>query len=346
MEIKREGLVLVFLVLILTFSGCIKFDTVTPAEKAAEAIDNMLATSNFQSDQWRAEVEKLGIKLETIESNAAQDVKDIAVKTIATGGQEMRCDADFLRTRTKQDLQRLADKLRGKPTTPPLPTLCIPPDGVNMNSRPDFLEYYGYDFKLRERDPKNPARYIETKRVRGFLVYDGGEIELSDTLMDINTHYKLTMKTSEDKNPICNKENRHIILRSIDGVEISSVGVAKKTCPTAPSTPPPYPEKSFGFTRFSLWSGSADPGDKAQTQEFGGSCEAGYHRTRYLLTEEDKNKNSGCTFLGWTSNDEKMCKVKILLAAEKWGGAITCKIQIWNEGDIQPAPPTPACPCW
>jgi len=66
----------------MTFSGCINIDPRTPTEMAAQSIDQAIASIDSNSDQWRNEVDKLGTKLETIESNAAQDVKDIAAKAL------------------------------------------------------------------------------------------------------------------------------------------------------------------------------------------------------------------------------------------------------------------------
>lgn len=344
METKKGCLILFFFVAILTVSGCINIDTRTPAEKAAQAIDDAMTTIDWNSDQWRTEVDKLSTKLETLESNAAQDVKDIAAKSIASGGQEIKCSVDFMRDRTKQDLQRLADKLRGKPTTPPLPTFCaVVPSGVDMNNRPNFVEFYGYDFKLRERS--SSGTYTETARVRTFLVSDSGETPL-DSWTDLPTHYLLTVKTApSDTIPICNKENRHIVLRSIEGQQISSIGVSKLSCPTAPPAPPPKPEISFYFTREPYGWSFPDPLGHRTDREFGGACAAGYHRSRYMVTPENVGGSASCYFNNWVSDDENMCKISVHFWYDV-GGSVTCNIKIFQAGDVQPAPTPPPCPCW
>lgn len=341
-RLPKICIMILFLILNITFSGCL-IDTKTPAERAALTIDDAITSINWNSDQWRTEIDKLGTKLETIESNAAQDIKDIAAKSIASGGQEIKCSVDFMRARTKEDLQRIADKLRGKPTTPPLPTFCaVVPTGLDMNHRPNFVEFYGYDFKLRERSSSNPSNYVETKRVRAFLVFDGGEIQL-DSWTDIPTHYLMTIKTSQsDTIPICNKENRHIVLRTYDGTELSSIGVSKFSCPKAPPPPSPLHEKSFYYTRYSY--GSSAPWGFSENRDFGGTCEQGYHRSRYLISEEDKSGSAGCYFNNWVG-DEKNCKVNVRLWTDAFSG-LKCSITIWQTGDVQPAQPDPPCPCW
>ena len=327
----------------MTFSGCINIDPRTPTEMAAQSIDQAIASIDSNSDQWRNEVDKLGTKLETIESNAAQDVKDIAAKSIASGGQEIKCSTDFIRTRTKQDLQRLADKLRGKPTTPPLPTFCaVVPTGVDMNRRPNFVEFYGYDFKLRERT--SSGTYIETPRVQAFLVSDSGETQLS-SWTDLPTHYLLTIKTApSDTIPICNKENRHIVLKSIDGQQLSSIGVSKLTCPTPPPQPTPKPETSYYYTH-DTYGASLFAGGRTD-REYGGPCSAGYHRSNYLVSADAKNGNADCYINNWVGDDPNLCKISVHFWADAPNGGVTCDIRILQAGDTPPAPPTPPCPCW
>lgn len=341
---------LLILSVLIILSGCIDLgnliDLRTPAQKAAQAIDDVLVTADFNSAQWRAEVDKLATQLDKIESNAAQDVRDILAKTVATTGTEIRCNVDFIHERTRQDLQRLSDTLRGKPTTPPLPTFCqVVPTGVDMNHRPNFVEFYGYDFKLRQRDSNSPGGYNETKRVNAFLTSDGGEVPL-DSWIDVPTHYLLTVKTSQsDTIPICNKENRHIVLRSYDGIELSSIGVAKFTCPTAPPAPSPQPEKSFYTVSDSYGWSFPDPLGHTTNREYGGACSAGYHRSRYMVTAESISGGAGCYFDHWVSNDEYMCKINVRFWYDV-GGSVKCNINIFQAGDVPPTPPTPPCPCW
>lgn len=340
---------LILLCGIVFVAGCISNPFQSTADRAAAVIDNGIITADFNSDQWRAEVDKIATQLDAIEPKVAQDVRDILAKTIATTGTELRCNADFIHERTRQDLQRLSDSLKGKPTTPPLPTFCqVVPTGIDMNNRPNFVEFYGYDFKLRQRDSNSPSGYNETARVKAFLKYDGGEIPL-DSWTDLPTHYVLTVKTAQsDTIPICNKTNRHIVLRTNDGTELSSIGVAQLTCPTAPTpTQPPKPERSFYQKTDPFgWDFIANGQNGATTYRYyGGACSAGYHRTRYMITPEDISGDAGCAFEKWDSSDVYSCKIKVRLWFGVYGKE-NCNINIYEAGDAQPTPPTPPCPCW
>jgi hypothetical protein len=346
---KQVDLQITICLLILLFgiilvAGCdIPNPFMTTAERAAQTIDNALVTADFNSDQWRAEVDKLATQLDQIEPKIAQDVRDILAKTIATAGTEIRCNIDFVHERTRQDLQRLSDSLRGRPTTPPQPSFCqVVPTGVDMNNRPNFVEFYGYDFKLRQRDSNSPGGYNETNRVKAFLKFDGGETPL-DSWTDIPTHYLLTVKTSQsDTIPICNKDNRHIVLRANDGTELSSIGVVKFTCPKAAPPPAPKPERTF-YTIIEPF--GADPWGHTDNRQYGGACSAGYHRSRYLVTEEGISGNAGCYFNKWVDSDEHSCKIDVRFWEDLWGG-LNCNIKIFEAGDVQPPNPDPPCPCW
>lgn len=347
---KTITMICLVLVLIASSSGCIDQIIGNPATKAAAEIENAINTADFNSEQWRAQLDKLATKLETLESNAAQDVKDIEGKTVADTGMEAMCGVDFIRERTRQDLQRVADKLRGKRTTPPLPSFCgVVPPGLDMNHRQDFVYFYGYDLKLRDRDPLNPSRYIETKNVKTFLTYDGGEIQL-DQWTDIQNHYLLSVKTSaNDDIPLCNKANRHIVLKSNDGVELSSIGVSKLTCPAPPPGPTPEPEKNFvPGTLVEVFGNSFPaPDGHRYDKEYGGACDAGYHRSNYYVYSSGKSGLGGadCTFNNWVGDDESMCKISV----HYWHDASTnakCNIGIKEAGNVQPTPPAPPCPCW
>jgi hypothetical protein len=116
-------------------------------------------------------------------------------------------------------------------------------------------------------------------------------------------------------------------------------------CPTAPPTPTPKPEPktAFYFTREPF--GSSAPWGFREDREYGATCSQGYHRNRYVVVEEEKSGSAGCYFNNWVSDDEKMCKINVHFWTDGFSG-LKCNIQIFEIGDIQPAPPTPPCPCW
>jgi hypothetical protein len=331
-------------------TGCPIPDVIqTSADKAATIIENGMTTADFNSDQWRAEVDKIATQLDAVEPQAANDVRDILAKTVATTGTEFRCDTDFVHERVRQDLQRIADKLRKKQTTPPIPAFCqfTPPGGIDMKYRPAFVTFYGYDFKYREANSSVPGGYTETKQVKTYLVSDEGEIPL-DQWTDFITHYELTVKTApSDTIPICNKTNRHIVLRTNSGMELSSVGVAKLACPAAPSPQTPKPEILFGqYTHTFGWDFIRNGQNGATTYyEYGGDCAAGYHRTRYEITEIGKSGDAGCKFNKWVNNDEHSCKINVTSWFGVYGSS-SCNTKIYESGDTPPTPAAPPCPCW
>ncbi len=329
-------------VCLIVLDSCI--DTATPVDKAIVEIDKALRSSAWQSDLWRGEVDKLVTKLETIDQDIGRQASYIAQKSIASAGTEIKCGIDYLRDRTKQDLQSLRDHLLGKPTQLPPPKFCnVVPTGIKMEDRPAFLEFYGYDLIVREYIG-NSSEYNEIRQVHAFLVYDGGEIDL-DQWTNFPTYYLMTIKTSRSDNiPLCNKDNRRIVFRSTKtGAQLgNSVGIARASCPVAPTPLPPKPEQSiFAFTE-GLAGGFFGFDDN---REYGGSCSEGFHHSRYSVNATDFSGpfTKGCYFVQW-KGDEHSCTIEVRMWADSGAGAI-CRIEIFESGDPQPPSVPPPCDC-
>lgn len=331
------------LVCLVVLQSCI--DTATPVDKAVVEIDKVLKSSAWQSDLWRGEVDRLVTKLETIDEDIGRQASYIVGKSIASGGAEIRCDVDFMRDRMKQDLQNLRDHLLGKPIQLPPPKFCgVEPSGIEMEHRPAFLEFYGYDLIVREYIG-NSSEFNEIRQVHAFLVYDGGEIDL-EPWTDFPTHYKMTIKTSQSDNiPLCNKDGRHIVFRiTSTGAPLgNSVGIARASCPVAPTPLPPKPEQLYYQTTETI--GAVVPGfGWTDNREYGGACSTDYHRSRQTLNFTEKVGGAGCYFVEW-KGDENSCKIEVRLWVDAFSGG-KCEVKIFEIGNPQPPPAAPPCDCW
>lgn len=315
---------------IATSAGCIPNlfgPGATPVNQAIEVVQNAINALNANSASWQQELEKLESVTNTDVKNLINnDVTNLMQRSIGTAGVEFRCNLDFIGARVKDGLAALLAKLRGTTPPAPMPAVCqVSPSSLDMGARPVALQWYGYNF--------------DSPDVHVVLKYAGGEVRLDDATSR-PTHYLLTLDTSlGTAAPLCNRENRQIVLRYRDA-EISSVGVVRRQCPTAPPAPAPQPLRSF-----------LDVNDGAGPNAFGnsedhtkgGQCDPGYHRVE--CKPKHLSGSGTCNFKAWTSDDAHQCECVIHFGAPSFQ-SVQCEFIITEAGDPEPPPPTPECPCW
>jgi hypothetical protein len=314
-----------FTLLAALLAGCGIGGTVKDAsERAADAIDNAVTTIDHNSGAWQTTLRDLVTQLQGIEKNAASDVDQISQRAISTTSGEFRCDTDFVADRVKQHLRYLADKLRGKPSTPPRPGLCnVVPAAVDMGNRLNLLEYFGYD--------------LDSAGVELLLQDDSGTTPLR-AWTAVPTHYHMTLNTAPTNGvPICNRNNRKIVLKWGSEV-LSTVDVIQASCPAAPPAPTPYPVQPAYKESFT------DAGPDSYDRAYGVPCTAGYHRYDYYARNQSSGRVGWCAAIAWENDNPNSC-VAIIHVGMKVLEGVDCHILIREEGDQLPAPPAPPCNC-
>ncbi len=314
------------------------------ANKAAAAIDKAIARMDQNLLGWQEIVKGLPAELQGLESNAARDAEMIAQKSLAAAGSNIKCVADFARSRARGDLQRLADRLRGKPTSDPQPVVCEPaPVNFSMERRPDFVEFHGYDFKLSNPDGS------EVKRVRAYLRTIGSPDLPLDEWTTFASHYIVSVKVGTGSSiPLCNKPGRVIVLKAIDGSGIerelgekSEVGIIDAVCPAAPPAPTPMP--AIMVFDHHLLDGGGITG-ASYNRVYGPACSPNYHRLSYHASNESTGNVGWCQVNGWANDDPKSCEVEVHVGMRPFQG-VDCHIVVWEVGDQLPAPEAPPCLC-
>lgn len=301
-----------------------------------------IAKLDQQSAQWQGTLKQLADKLMAEGKQAlANEVTQLMQRGIGTGGAELRCDIDFVGKRMKQGLERILARLEGKPQPPIEPALCVvSPTFVDMARRPAQVEFYGYDLDASDGGG-----------LRAFLRHDGGEEPL-DRWFNRITHYLVAVTVAETSDvPLCNKENRQIILR-YGGREFSSVQVVKKLCPG-----PPPQAQSRDLPGFPVeWGFGGGVFGARELKQFGGACSVGYVRHQCRAVVIEQSGNAGCPEACWTPDPNKEpfphcgppddnvrdCHCWVRFWADAFQG-VKCQIQITEVGEPKPAPP---CPCW
>jgi hypothetical protein len=179
----------IWLVAALTLSGCEVTDTVDDAIKALGRTSTLIQQ---ESSAWRNEVEQLQGNLESLvartEAQANADAKTVLTETVnqvnslaqdtvkvagltadqlvANFGTEVRCNADFVRTRVATSLRDIANRLKfwkanGHRLPPPPPhSVCqVTPSSVEFRTtnqgrswsmtfpKNKIVGVYGYDFR-------------------------------------------------------------------------------------------------------------------------------------------------------------------------------------------------------
>jgi hypothetical protein len=327
------GLAACAVLLCIAPSGCGAIGQVvgpggTTTEQAIEAIQSAIDSLNANSAAWQSTLNNLAAQLKAnAQDLLANDVTNLMQRGIATAGVELRCNADFIGARMKSALQGILAQLKHEPAPPqPPPAICqVSPISLDMGNRPREIDFFGYDF--------------DKGSVLVFLTHAGGEIPI-DSAVSHPSHYLMTIDTSAGTSaPLCNLENRRIVLRS-NGAELSSVGIARKICPAAPPPPPQATHAPILDENQHCDGGLFGCRDD---RRLGGPCTAGFHRAQCSVV---KLEGAGhCEQKSWQSDDEHDCGCIVHFGANALTG-VNCRITITEFGDPRPAPPAPPCPCW
>lgn len=174
-----------------SLKSCIGIDeisnTITDSTSSTvNALDDAIRALETASGDWQKTLNDLTAKLtDDAQSTIRSEVSNLITRSIATGGVEFRCDADFVGDRVRQALVRIRAKLLGGEVGPVEPGLCqIVPLAVDRQLVPDRvnrIEFYGYDF-----DQAQDLRCYLERSV-------GGRLDVTNAL-DRPTHYAMTLR--------------------------------------------------------------------------------------------------------------------------------------------------------
>jgi hypothetical protein len=121
--------VLVFFVLYFLI-GCgavdkiVNFGTDTRTE-TINALNDAISALQSQSADWQQVLKDTQSKLtKDAQSTLRTEISDLISRTVAQGGVELRCDADFIRERIREELVRLKAKYLGQPQPVVDPAFC------------------------------------------------------------------------------------------------------------------------------------------------------------------------------------------------------------------------------
>jgi hypothetical protein len=226
-----SALYAIILSLLFAASSCSKPEVgidieVEAGKQTLAALDKAINTLKTESSNWQQVLQETRDELvDSVNSSIKNEVTNLISNSIAATGAQVRCEVDFVRTRARQELIHIRNKLAQKIKQPLLnesplfPVFCsATPTSVDLNLAPerrDEIKFGGYDFSK------------ETVKV--LLLNGEQEIDISGNLAQ-PTQYLLSLNLSGIK--FTSKINK-INIRSTDTNEmIGDINVKR------PPTPP------------------------------------------------------------------------------------------------------------
>ena len=187
----------------------------------------------------------------------------------------------------------------------------------------------------------SPSDYFTVKWVPG----PDFQTKSASLNRNLNPGESVELSLSAFSYPRCGTFSTNLSLSNGAASQNTTITVAPY-CP-AVATLVPQPEKQYksDFTD----SGTGFPGGGGDHLIKGGRCDAGYHRSRVLVTATTKGTNAvskaGCYFEYWALPDEADCQAVIRLYYDL-GTHVDCTIKIYEIGNPMPTPtPPPSCSC-
>jgi hypothetical protein len=219
----------VILVLVGCLCGCgigklINFGTDTRTE-TLNTLNDAITALQSQSADWQQVLQNTVSKLtKDAQSSLRNEISNLISRTTAQAGVELRCDADFVRERIREELVRLKARFMGQPEPPVDPAFCqVVPMAVDRELIPDRLkqvEFYGYNFP-------------QADNLGVFLEGAGGQRTNVTTKLDKPTTYAMTLKFGGNGVQLDNSSARLVL--EWGGKQVSSVAVIQPTTPVCAS---------------------------------------------------------------------------------------------------------------
>ncbi len=193
--------------------------------KTVNALNDAIEALQAQSASWQQVLQDAQSKLtEDVQSTVRNEIANLASRSVAQAGVELRCNADFVGDRVRQGLIRIKAEFLDQPVPPVEPALCqVVPLAIDRALVPDRLkqlEIYGYDFD----SATNLSMFLERT--------GGGRANVTGSL-DRPTHYAMTLKFGATGCQLTAISQRLVL--EWGGRQISTIGVIQPATPICQS---------------------------------------------------------------------------------------------------------------
>ncbi len=197
-KLKLISILLIFAAVCASLGGCGITDAVRRAtdvaDNAVAVIDRGIADINRESASWQTILQRVANELpQTVSATIRNDVQNLATRSIAVTGVEVRCNIDFLARRAVQALEAVKAELTGSSPVVLSPVFCqVAPDAVDLNASPNAwakITYFGYDLDHKDRNRELITFYA----VDGL----GRSRKIPESRIGRTTHYQVTLNLGE-----------------------------------------------------------------------------------------------------------------------------------------------------
>jgi len=279
------------------------------SDKAVSALQDAINSLEKQSGAWQGTLTNLEKDLVAQgQSTLANEVQNLAARGIATGGVELRCNADFVGTRMRQGLQRILAGLKGTTAPPIVPAFCqVVPTTVDLALRPDRLkevDFYGYDL-----DAANEHA------LKMFVEQAGGQlVPIPASKLATPTHYLTTINVSVTNGVSFNANSERIVIKA--GTQVLSTlhilqppaptpcGALGQRCCAAADNKPPCGSASLSCSGGTC-AAVACGGLNQPTCTSGTACQGGFTaiegKCRQVTQLESTSEGCGESVMRWVS---------------------------------------------
>jgi hypothetical protein len=189
--------VLVFVLLgqLVSAGLCKGVDPLVPtADRAVTVLDTAIANVTAESSAYRNALERALRDLpQEVQSTIRVELQQLLDHTVAQGGVEIRCNADFIGRRVVQGLRAIRAELKHEPSVAALPpAVChITPSALDLGAAPgrrDSVEFVGFDFDAR--DARGRPAQVE------LVSSSNCTVEVPPQYVSRASHYQITVNTS------------------------------------------------------------------------------------------------------------------------------------------------------
>ncbi|RYU95259.1 hypothetical protein [Emticicia agri] len=217
--------IIVSILLIFFIVGCglkqtIKDTAQDLTNNTVALIDDAIDEITHESESWQATLQELSDNLtDEAQSTIRNEVQNLATRTIAAAGSEIRCNVDFLGARVVQALQRIKAELLNKPIPQRNPAICqVIPTAIDMNLTPNRrnkVDISGYDF--------------DNQPLKLYLITNDNQ--RTDVTHAINrlSHYHLVLNLGSN-GVLLNETSSRLVLEYKDS-QMSSIAITQPVTP-------------------------------------------------------------------------------------------------------------------
>lgn len=238
-KIWRLIINLLFASNILLISGCDIIDEtpiIDTMQKSVNVLDDAIDELQQTSADWQKVLTEAQNKLtEDAQSTIRNEIANVASRSVAQSGVELRCDADFITERVRQALLRIRAKILKQEVPPVEPGLCqvvpLAVDRTLVPARISILEFYGYDFD-------------QGTGLKVFHESAGGRQDVTN-MLDRPTHYAMTLRFGANGVQLDEKSVR--VALEWGGKTISTIAVIQPPTPVCRSKVVPFTPVSITF---------------------------------------------------------------------------------------------------